>query len=395
MKDYSRGTTAVKGPWQALFVDRHQRGFILFSNMLPKILLSEKPKAAPALFGLIIILGTFFIFYLDLITRNLIAFDVFYFPSIMLTTWYLRDRSGFLMVIFTAFLWSLARMDAEFSIGMRTLLLDGAVHLSTFTLVFWLTHLVHEKAMLLESVSKELVRSNQELELFAAKAAHDLQSPLATILGFAELLRDKYQDSDGETKDFTDRIIGTVNRTIIFIKALLNYANVKKAEAPQPPLELEKVVKEVIGDFHFLILQKKAEVICDPLPVLSINPGLAGLLFQNLIGNALKYCEREPRIHISAVRKGKEWLFSIQDNGIGIPEGFQERVFLMFEKLATRQKYPGSGIGLATCQKIVERYGGRIWVESSLKSGSSVDVQNGAAEKSGAGSTFFFTLPAV
>ena len=163
MKDYSRGTTAVKGPWQALFVDRHQRGFILFSNMLPKILLSEKPKAAPALFGLIIILGTFFIFYLDLITRNLIAFDVFYFPSIMLTTWYLRDRSGFLMVIFTAFLWSLARMDAEFSIGMRTLLLDGAVHLSTFTLVFWLTHLVHEKAMLLESVSKELVRSNHSL----------------------------------------------------------------------------------------------------------------------------------------------------------------------------------------------------------------------------------------
>ena len=165
-----------------MFVDRHQRGFILFSNMLPKILLSEKPKAAPALFGLIIILGTFFIFYLDLITRDLIAFDVFYFPSIMLTTWYLRDRSGFLMVIFTAFLWSLARMDAEFSIGMRTLLLDGAVHFSTFTLVFWLTHLVHEKAMLLESVSKELARSNQELELFAAKAAHDLQSPLATIL---------------------------------------------------------------------------------------------------------------------------------------------------------------------------------------------------------------------
>ena len=373
--------------------------------MLPKILLSEKPKAAPALFGLIIILGTFFIFYLDLITRDLIAFDVFYFPSIMLTTWYLRDRSGFLMVIFTAFLWSLARMDAEFSIGMRTLLLDGAVHFSTFTLVFWLTHLVHEKAMLLESVSKELARSNQELELFAAKAAHDLQSPLATILGFAELLRDKYQDSDGETKDFTDRIIGTVNRTIIFIKALLNYANVKKAEAPQPPLELEKVIKEVIGDFHFLILQKKAEVICDPLPVLSINPSLAGLLFQNLIGNALKYCEREPRIHISAVRKGKEWLFSIQDNGIGIPEGFQERVFLMFEKLATRQKYPGSGIGLATCQKIVERYGGHIWVESPPKDGSSpkstanpsssvADIQGSAAEKPGEGSTFFFTLPA-
>lgn len=364
--------------------------------MLPKILLSGKPKSAPLFFGLMVILFTFFVFYLDLMTRDSIAFDVFYFPSIMLTAWYLKDRSGFLMVIFTMSLWFFARMDAEFSVGIRTLVLDGMVHLSTFTLVFWMTRLVHEKTMQAESTSKELARSNRELELFAAKAAHDLQSPLATILGFAELLRDKYQDSGDEmTKDFTDRIIGTVNRTIVFIKALLNYANVKKPEPSQPPLELEKVVKEVIGDFQFLIREKKAEVICDPLPVLSINPGLAGLLFQNLIGNALKYCEKEPRIHISAVRKEKEWLFSVQDNGIGIPEEFRERVFLMFEKLVTRQKYPGSGIGLATCQKIVERYGGRIWVGSPLKSGSSVDAQNSAAERSGTGSTFFFTLPVV
>jgi light-regulated signal transduction histidine kinase (bacteriophytochrome) len=349
----------------------------------------EKSKALKALVGLTVLLATLLVFYLDVLTGDEVAFYIFYVPSIMAMTWYWGRRAGWLMVVLSSIMWFIAQWNLPF------VFLNGIVRVLTFAVVCVMTGMIRSKEEQLQIKSNELVRSNQELELFAAKAAHDLQSPLATILGFAELLRDKYQDSDEETKDFTDRIIGTVNRMIAFIKALLNYANVKKLEPPQPPLRLEKIVKEVIGDFHFLILQKKAEVICDPLPVLSINPGLAGLLFQNLIGNAIKYCEKEPRVHISAVRKGKEWLFSIQDNGIGIPEEFRERVFVMFEKLMTRQKYPGSGIGLATCQKIVERYGGRIWVESSLKGGSSANVQNSVAEKSGTGSTFFFTLPAV
>jgi len=362
-----------------LSVDSFQKEFILFPNMLPRILFSEKQKISTTLFGLLFLLITFLVFFLDIATRDMIAFDIFYFPSIMLITWYLGNRPGRLMAVLAALLWFYAQVDVGFSTNFRTLFLDGAVHWFTFALVSWLTGLVYKKTMLLETASKELARSNTELELFSVKAAHDLQSPLATILGFAELLKEKYQDSGDEaTKDFIERIINSVKRLSTFIKALLNYANVKKPEASAPSVELEKVVKEVIGDFHFLILQKKAEVICDPLPVLSINPGLAGLLFQNLIGNAMKYCEREPRVHISAVRKGKEWLFSVKDNGIGIPEESRGRVFIMFEKLATRQKYPGSGIGLATCQKIVERYGGRIWVES----------------KPGEGAAFFFTLPA-
>ena len=110
-----------------------------------------------------------------------------------------------------------------------------------------------------------------------------------------------------------------------------------------------------------------------------MNPGLAGLLFQNLIGNALKYCETKPCVHISGVLRGKEWIFSVKDNGIGIPPEDLKRVFIMFEKLTTRKQYSGSGIGLATCQKIVERYHGRIWVDS----------------QPGQGSTFFFTFPAA
>jgi len=348
--------------------------------MFPKTLFSGKQKISPIFFTFIILAISFLAFFLDVATRNLIAFDIFYFPSIMLVTWYLGSRPGFLMVVLIALLWSIAQSYEGYSADQRTFFLDSGVHAFVFAVIFWLTTLVHKKTLLLEQKTKELARSNLELELFAGKAAHDLQAPLATILGFAELLKEKCEGSGEEAmKDFSERIINNVRRMSVFIKALLNYAGVKKSEPAPSPVELEKVVKEVIDDFHFAAIEKKAEITCGPLPVLAVNPGLAGLLFQNLIGNAMKYCEKEPRILISAVRKGKEWIFSIQDNGIGIPEKSRERVFILFEKLETRQKYPGSGIGLATCQKIVECYGGRIWVES----------------KPGEGSTFFFTLPAA
>ena len=360
-------------------VDKASRGFILFSDMVPKILFSKKQKISPLLFCFLILAITFLSFFLDVATKNLIAFDIFYFPSIMLVTWYLGGRPGFLITILVSILWSLAQGYEGYAADIRTFILDGFVHLFIFIMIFQLTGLVHKNTLLLEKKSKELIRSNLELEQFAAKAAHDMQSPLATILGYTELIKEKYEKSgDAETRDFADHVIQGVKRMSLFIKALLNYSTVTKPEVPASPVELGKIVKEVLEDFHFTILQKRAEVTFDPLPTLGINPGLAGLLFQNLIGNAMKYCEKEPRIHISAVRKGKEWLFSIQDNGIGIPEESRERVFIMFEKLTNKQQYPGSGIGLATCQRIVERYGGRIWVGSVP----------------GTGSTFFFTLPA-
>jgi len=164
-----------------------------------------------------------------------------------------------------------------------------------------------------------------------------------------------------------------------FVKALLEYSQVTKKEGSLSPVDFEKIVKETLENLHFTILERKADVKVDPLPALPVNPGLVGVLFQNLIGNALKYCEKEPRIHISAIQKKKEWLFSVKDNGIGIPEDARSRVFILFERLPTRQQYSGSGIGLATCQKIVERYGGRIWAES----------------QAGEGTTFYFTLPAA
>jgi len=348
--------------------------------------LSGKSRFSKTLGGILVLSATLLIFYLDIMTGDEIAFYVFYIPSIMAITWYWGKLAGWLMVVLSSLMWLLAQWNFPF------LFWNGIVRAITFAVVCEMTGIIRGKEEQLEKKSKELARSNLELEQFAVRAAHDLQSPLATILGFTELLKEKYEKSgDAEARDFTGHIIQSVKRSSAFIKALLNYANVTKPKVPASPVELGKIVKVVIDDFHFAILQKKAEVICDPLPTLSVNPGLVGILFQNLIGNAMKYCEKEPRIHISAVRKGKEWLFSIQDNGIGIPEESRGRVFVMFEKLPTQQQYSGSGIGLATCQKIVERCGGRIWVESPPKDGS---VQGSVAEKSGEGSTFFFTLPA-
>jgi light-regulated signal transduction histidine kinase (bacteriophytochrome) len=339
----------------------------------------EKIKVSRTFPGVLLLLLTLLVFYLDLITGEKVTFYAFYIPSIMLMAWFFGRTAGWLMVALVMIMWIIAQWRMRELDGHFIYFWNVVVRLITFSVVCALTFGIRIRQEQLEAKSRELARSNRELEQFAAKAAHDLQSPLATILGYSELIREKHQKTgDEETKGFADHVIQGVKRMSGFIKALLNYSIVSKPDIPVVPVDLDKIVKEVVEDLHFRIVEKKAVITSDPMPQVAINAGLAGLLFQNLIGNAMKYCEQEPRIQVSAVRRGKEWLFSIKDNGIGIPEESRERVFIMFEKLATRQKYPGSGIGLATCQKIVERYGGRIWVESKV----------------GEGSTFFFTLPA-
>ena len=373
-------------------VDRFDGGIILLPKMLPKILFSDDHKISPVFFVFLLLAISFAAYYLDIVTRNMIAFDAFYFPSIMLATWYLGSRAGFLMVFLITLLWSSAQGFEGYAIDRRTFFLDGAVHFVIFSLIFGLTGLVRRSAVLLEAKSKELVRSNGELEQFAYRAAHDLKAPLTNIFSYTEFLVEKNQKpGDSEAQECAEGILRSVRRMDAMIKALLEYATVMKKEKETASSDLGKVVAETQENLQGVIAEKKAKITYDPLPALRINPGLAGLLFQNLIGNAMKYCEREPRIHVSAIRRGKDWVFSVQDNGIGIPEESRERIFIMFEKLPTKHQYPGSGIGLATCQKIVERCGGRIWVESPSKDES---VQTGTEGKTGEGSTFFFTLPA-
>ena len=149
--------------------------------MFPKILFSDKQKISPVFFTFLILAISFLAFFLDIATRNLIAFDIFYFPSIMLVTWYLGSRPGFLMVVLITLLWSFAQGYEGYSSDGRTFVLDAILHFFIFVLIYGLTGWVRQSAMLLEQKTKELARSNLELELFAGKAAHDLQAPLATI----------------------------------------------------------------------------------------------------------------------------------------------------------------------------------------------------------------------
>lgn len=366
-----------------LRIDSRYALFILSNIMMQqkerKIGPTQNLRYKKFFFGLTVLLFTFIVFYLDLATGSVIDFNIFYFPSIIIATWYFGNRFGFLITLLVTSMWAAGQWDRESSPDISIFAWDSIFHLLTFTLIFFMTNLILKKSDQAEGISQELARSNNELAVFAFRAAHDLQSPLATILGYTELLDEKYRVStDEESKDFIDKILKNIERMKVFIKSLLDYAKVMKKETLVSYADLFKTVKEIISGLDAVISEKKAEITFNELPVVAMNPGLASLLFQNLISNALKYCEKPPRVHIAAVLNGKEWVFSVKDNGIGISFEDLERIFIMFEKLSTRKQYAGSGIGLATCQKIVMRYGGRIWAES----------------KPDEGSTFYFTLPA-
>jgi light-regulated signal transduction histidine kinase (bacteriophytochrome) len=158
----------------------------------------------------------------------------------------------------------------------------------------------------------------------------------------------------------------------------LTYSRVGKGELTVEPTDLEAIVNRSLNDLNLAIRENNAQITVKPLPTVTANPQQMMQLFQNLIANALKFRgEAPPSILIQAELKHEEWLFSVQDNGIGIKPQYLERIFVIFQRLHSRDKYPGTGIGLAICRKIVERHGGRIWVESEL----------------GRGTTFYFTLP--
>lgn len=234
---------------------------------------------------------------------------------------------------------------------------------------------------MLERQAKELARSNSELQTFAYVASHDLQEPLRIVSSYVQLLARRYKGKLGaDADDFINYAVDGVTRMQALINDLLAYSRVGTQGKPLQPTDSQEVVNRVIT-----ILQKKIEetgavVTVDPLPVVLADANQLMQVFQNLIGNALKFHgEQPPRIHISAERRGDEWVFSVRDNGIGIDPQYHERIFNMFQRLHSREEYEGTGIGLAICKKIVERHGKRIWVESQL----------------GEGSTFYFTMPIV
>ena len=231
----------------------------------------------------------------------------------------------------------------------------------------------------LERRSEELARSNVELEQFAYVASHDLREPLRMIISFLQLLSRRYSGELGDDADeFITFAVDGATRMEGLIEGLLEYSRVGTQGKAYETVAFEDVFEKALNNLTVALEEAGAEVTHDPLPTLKADDVQLGQLLQNLIGNAVKFRgEDAPRVHVGAEEKDEEWLFSVSDNGIGMdPEG-RDRVFEIFQRLVAREDYEGTGIGLSVCKKIVERRGGRIWVDSAL----------------GEGSTFYFTVP--
>ena len=225
----------------------------------------------------------------------------------------------------------------------------------------------------------DLERSNEELEQFAYVASHDLQEPLRMVANFTSLLKERYHGRlDSDADDFIDYAVDGAKRMQKLIQGLLNYSRVSTRGKEFGSVDCEKLLKQTLTSLMTLIEENGAKVTNGALPTILADEDQMLQLFQNLISNSIKFRgDESPRIHISAKDESTGWLFSVRDNGIGIDSQYAERIFLIFQRLHSREEYPGTGIGLAIARRIVERHGGRIWVES----------------EHGKGSTFFFTIP--
>ena len=231
----------------------------------------------------------------------------------------------------------------------------------------------------LQQTLAELRRSNHDLEQFASVASHDLQEPLRMVVGFTQLLARRYQDRlDADAREFIRFAVDGATRMQRLILDLLAYARVTRRAAGPEAADAAAALQAALQNLQAAIQDTGAQVTAEALPIVRGDGTQLTQVFQNLIGNALKFHgEAPPRVHVTATPQDDAWLFAVQDHGIGIEPQYFERIFRIFQRLHPTDRYPGTGIGLALCQRIVERHGGRIWVESTP----------------GHGATFFFTLP--
>ncbi|AFY38338.1 response regulator receiver sensor signal transduction histidine kinase [[Leptolyngbya] sp. PCC 7376] len=234
--------------------------------------------------------------------------------------------------------------------------------------------LMHERTQL------KFQQSNQELEQFAYIASHDLKQPLSSIYSWSQLLQVRYGDRlDAKGQQYIRSVQSSVKQMTQLIEDLLTYSRVDRANSEFVEVNCKIIVHQVLNRLSSAIATTNAKITVGCLPEVYGNPLQLGQLFQNLIENALKYHREDirPDIHISAQKTHQQWIFRCQDNGIGIEEHYFEEIFYAFRRLHSQTQYTGTGIGLAVCKKIVQRHGGKIWLESIH----------------GKGSTFFFSLP--
>ena len=233
-----------------------------------------------------------------------------------------------------------------------------------------------------KNLEEELKRSNEELQQFAYVASHDLQEPLRTIASFTQLLERRYKGKlDSDADEFIDYVVEAAKRMRQMILDLLEYSRIMSKGGEFKEIDATKALDDASFYLKSVIEECNVEVTHDKLPKITVDQSQLTKVFQNLISNAIKFRKENeaPKIHIRARKdeEKNEYIFSVQDNGIGMEQQYAERIFTIFQKLHTIEEYQGSGIGLSIVKRIIERHGGRIWVESEL----------------GKGSTFYFTIP--
>jgi light-regulated signal transduction histidine kinase (bacteriophytochrome) len=232
-----------------------------------------------------------------------------------------------------------------------------------------------ERRRLLDEQTEELRRSNAELEQFAYVASHDLQEPLRKVASFCQLLQRRY---GGQLDERADQYIGFAvdgaTRMQVLINDLLTFSRVGRVSNRLGPVDLEQAFAAALDSLSLAVAEAGAEITRDPLPAVHGDRTQLGMLLQNLIGNAVKFRDpdRPPRIHLAAEQDGETWRFAVADNGIGIGPEYAERVFVIFQRLHTKETYPGTGIGLALCRKIVEFHGGTIAVDPEHRPGTRI-----------------------
>jgi signal transduction histidine kinase len=263
-------------------------------------------------------------------------------------------------------------MDQQIDLGLRDEL--GTLARSFDTMLANL----RERTQALARSNADLERSNVDLEEFGYAVSHDLKEPLRSVSGFLELLKRRAGAKlDDKANDYVDRSLAGAERMRLLIEDLLAYARVSTGPRALQAVDLNQVVRDVLGGLEQSIEESGARIEVGELPVLQAERALLSAVFQNLIANAIKFRREQPVIRIDAREEDGQWQLSVKDNGIGIDAAQFDRVFQVFQRLHGKDEYPGTGIGLAVCKKIVERHGGRIWLESTP----------------GAGTTFRFTIP--